>query len=179
MMAVVNDVEVHRKIRKHINSQTDTLRECMGNGYWIGATDSVNEGQFVFTNGEQLPTDYEKWYSGQPGNSVKRDVAGQDCVQLWQYKAPKYTWNLDDDYCWRRKSYVCQYSGPGICVLDNPCQHTCESSDGITANCGCDEGFVLSEDGITCDSCSQVCGTADPCQCLMNWYEIQTHGQSS
>nr|XP_006816535.1 PREDICTED: FAD-dependent oxidoreductase domain-containing protein 2-like [Saccoglossus kowalevskii] len=83
MMAVVNDVEVHRKIRKHINSQTDTLRECMGNGYWIGATDSVNEGQFVFTNGEPLPTDYEKWYDGQPGNSVQQDVAGQDCVQLW------------------------------------------------------------------------------------------------
>ncbi|KAK3586027.1 hypothetical protein CHS0354_033152 [Potamilus streckersoni] len=47
--------------------------------YWIGATDKVQEGNFVWVNGQQVGNN--SWHSTEPNNAD----GDEDCVALWWY----------------------------------------------------------------------------------------------
>ena len=51
--------------------------------YWIGLSDVVSEGTFVWSNGQ--PVTYTNWNAGQPDNS-----GNEDFVQVWTASG---TWN--------------------------------------------------------------------------------------
>jgi hypothetical protein len=61
------------------------------NGLWLGLTDKINEGSFLWES-TQLGLTYYAWTQGQPDNAN----GVQDCVHMW-------CWNnngeWDDDYC--------------------------------------------------------------------------------
>ncbi|XP_002731029.1 salivary C-type lectin 2-like [Saccoglossus kowalevskii] len=120
-LATVNYLGLHKRIRRYINSQPNIVNP-LGDGYWINGNDRMAEGYHVLLDGAPL-TYTEGWHSEevggvnitQPNNNVARDCHGQDCLQLWQRpknvpgKLP--SWNLDDEYCFELKSYLCEYPG--------------------------------------------------------------------
>ena len=55
--------------------------------YWIGLTDSANEGHFVWQHSSK-PLDWPNWNKGEPNNS-----SNEDCVFLAYYSAPTWEWN--------------------------------------------------------------------------------------
>ncbi|XP_077867581.1 uncharacterized protein LOC144356761 [Saccoglossus kowalevskii] len=113
-LAVINTFTVHRRIRKYIRTHS-MLKQCKGNGYWIGANDRDNEGNFFFTDNTTLT--YDGWNTEkkkgtilkQPNNNVNRYKEGQDCVQIWRHPRRNPMWYLDDDYCPDLKSYICEW----------------------------------------------------------------------
>lgn len=75
------------------NEQTNTLRQFLMPelNYWIGLTDFVQEGQFVWGS-DYKGLDYTNWHKGQPDNSNN-----EDCVMVYGQHA--LTWNdLDCDW---------------------------------------------------------------------------------
>jgi hypothetical protein len=51
-----------------------TAADLTGDGYWIGLTDRVDEGTWVWSDGS--PTSYLDWHSSEP------DPAEEDCVAI-------------------------------------------------------------------------------------------------
>nr|XP_002740074.1 PREDICTED: uncharacterized protein LOC100367745 [Saccoglossus kowalevskii] len=83
---------------------TDIIQRVQGNGYWIGLRDTgIN--QFEWQDGEPLENgDYSNWAKRQPNNRKDKNGNYQDCVQLWAKGAFKW----DDDWCYKKKSYICE-----------------------------------------------------------------------
>jgi len=55
--------------------------------YWIGLTDQVEEGHFVWQH-SQTPLGWSNWHATQPDNANKTE----DCVEM-QIKDGKWGWN--------------------------------------------------------------------------------------
>ncbi|XP_077866531.1 C-type mannose receptor 2-like [Saccoglossus kowalevskii] len=112
----IDSASLHKKIRQYINSHPN-IENPGGNGYWTGTNDIEEEGVFQLIDGTPL-TYADGWHSEkrgrriitQPSNTVKQDINGQDCVQLWNRPAKNSVWNFDDDYCWKLKSFICEYT---------------------------------------------------------------------
>ncbi|XP_077985183.1 salivary C-type lectin 2-like [Glandiceps talaboti] len=101
-LASVKDAATQEAIEQYITDQN--LTELVkGKGFWIGLNDRETEDEFVWIDGEAVT--YINWSAGNPNNNTKKDPNGQDCVQLWTKK--DYKW--DDDYCWKRKSFICEF----------------------------------------------------------------------
>nr|XP_002731564.1 PREDICTED: uncharacterized protein LOC100374910 [Saccoglossus kowalevskii] len=114
-LLVIDSFPLHKKIRQYINSHP-SIKSPVGNGYWTGANDIQEEG--VFQINDCTPLTYrDGWHSEkrgkkritQPSNTVKQDINGQDCVQIWERPQKNAVWKFDDDYCWKRKSFICEY----------------------------------------------------------------------
>ncbi|XP_063443383.1 perlucin-like protein [Mytilus trossulus] len=69
-----------------------------GGGWWLGATDLVQEGTWKWTSGNQIG--YSDWAYGEPNNTGQ----DQDCLQLWDKES--YLW--DDLWCTSERNYICQ-----------------------------------------------------------------------
>jgi hypothetical protein len=88
--------------------------------WWLGATDSDHEGNFVWKQSRK-PLTFTHWSEGEP-NNYRHDEDGEDCVQvrlpLYQSVAQPLTtpfqviggtgrWN--DLPCHDAMSYICQF----------------------------------------------------------------------
>nr|XP_006812499.1 PREDICTED: uncharacterized protein LOC100373701 [Saccoglossus kowalevskii] len=117
-LLVIDSFPLHKKIRQYINSHP-SIKSPVGNGYWTGANDIEVEGLFELSDCTPL-TYRDGWHSEkrgrkritQPSNTVKQDINGQDCVQIWERPPKSPVWKFDDDYCWKRKSFICEYAAP-------------------------------------------------------------------
>ncbi len=70
--------------------------------YWIGLTDSINEGSFVWSSG--ISSIYTNWNSLEPNDG---SGIGEDCGKLYSNVFPQYLyWN--DHPCSNNHSYVCE-----------------------------------------------------------------------
>ncbi|XP_077982407.1 C-type lectin domain family 19 member A-like [Glandiceps talaboti] len=77
-------------------------------GFWIGLHDRQFEGTFKWV--DDTPLNYDFWSKPQPDNNVNKEPChGQDCVQLWKRPRSTPLWKWDDDYCYKKKPFVCQY----------------------------------------------------------------------
>ncbi|XP_070544263.1 perlucin-like protein [Ptychodera flava] len=104
-LAEIHDRETDVLIRQTINNPDNNLKDGL-TGYWIGLTDRASENTFVWTSGQELEDcSYENWVRNEPNNNTKKNVDGQDCVQLWARRG--FRW--DDAYCNKEKGYICMY----------------------------------------------------------------------
>ena len=63
---------------------------------WLGATDAVKEGTWVWTDGSSF--DYSAWSSENPNND-----GNQDCLE-----GNSHNLQWDDDNCDKKKLYLCK-----------------------------------------------------------------------
>ena len=71
-----------------------------GTSYWIGLSDTSEEGNFVWNDGTALGfASYADWRRNEPNDYGN----GEDCVQMYKDDG----WN--DIPCNRRAHYVCQH----------------------------------------------------------------------
>ncbi|XP_045173483.1 perlucin-like [Mercenaria mercenaria] len=83
----------------YLSSKTSTL----GNYWWIGLTDKLVEGQYVWETSLQVMTkdSFSNWGTGEP------DGAGdEDCVVY----APSRNYQWGDAICTRTEHYICEKS---------------------------------------------------------------------
>uniref|UniRef100_A0AAQ5ZR40 C-type lectin domain-containing protein n=1 Tax=Amphiprion ocellaris TaxID=80972 RepID=A0AAQ5ZR40_AMPOC len=84
------------------------LREVMiddADKFWIGLTDSEEEGQWLWVDGS--PLDESFWGHYQPDNWIWEDLKGEDCVRMGEKDG------APDLNCWFDKS--CQVPHRSIC----------------------------------------------------------------
>ncbi|XP_002734478.1 salivary C-type lectin 2-like [Saccoglossus kowalevskii] len=113
-LAILDTKAKDKAVRQRI-LRDPTLKKAPGNGYWMGCEDLGCEGHFHWLEGDAIEhLAYSNWYQdprgmyNQPNDNHQLDETGQDCCQLWKEprKKPVFAW--DDDYCWRKKGYVCE-----------------------------------------------------------------------
>ncbi|XP_070532436.1 lectin BRA-3-like isoform X2 [Ptychodera flava] len=112
-LAVLRNSYIDNKVRKYITDNNLHDRSCITKfGFWIGLEDTLNEGEFIWPDGEsQCQDDYSNWAPREPNNNIKKDNGGQDCVQLWFRFGHNGKW--DDEYCdFRPKGFVCEIPDP-------------------------------------------------------------------
>ena len=66
---------------------------------WMGGDDSLNVGNFAWSDGTPLPINDPMWDAGEPN----RLDNSEHCLSLF---ANRYTMN--DDLCSKTRSYICQ-----------------------------------------------------------------------
>ena len=66
---------------------------------WMGATDVVKEGDFVWNDGTHLPLNASVWLPGNPSNSNN-----EDCLHI----ATGAGYRLNDIRCNYRMPFICQ-----------------------------------------------------------------------
>lgn len=73
---------------------------------WLGGTDEVSEGDWVWADGPEAGTqlDYANWAAGEP-NNVSHSSAGEDYLHMWS----DGTWN-DLPSRWQLQGYFIEYS---------------------------------------------------------------------
>ncbi|XP_077982932.1 salivary C-type lectin 2-like isoform X2 [Glandiceps talaboti] len=112
-LAVLADLNLDGLMKQYLKA-SDIAQITNVKGIWIGFNDRKKEGEFGWIDG--TPWSYTNWHSRpkQPNNNHKRDEChGQDCGQLWKYPRTNPKWEWDDDYCFRKKWYICQL--PTLC----------------------------------------------------------------
>ncbi|XP_077990639.1 hepatic lectin-like [Glandiceps talaboti] len=126
---------MNQAVFNFIAAQNLSENECIQQfGFWIGLGDKDKEGQYVWDDGTSLcSTLFTDWAKKEPNNNEKKDVNGQDCVQLWYRQRTKDMWGKwDDEYCaFREKGFICEYTIP-YCdyttyfggIQPNPCPQT-------------------------------------------------------
>ena len=145
---------------------------------WLGLTDSVSEGAFIWVDGNPLagPFIYSNWEEGEPNNK-----SGEDCVQI--YSDGK--WN--DEGCGDSYCYVCEKnlqlaSGCDGCACescvcamdefccnnawDGKCVEECAFDCGGCGYKGCEALTGPGCDGCPCQEC--VCAQDSYC-CDIKW----------
>ncbi|CAL4161794.1 unnamed protein product, partial [Meganyctiphanes norvegica] len=70
-----------------------------GQKFWMGASDSHSEGEWLWTSGGSV--DSGIWYSGEPNNS---GAGGEDCMLWWGGSVTGYI----DEGCSESFGYICE-----------------------------------------------------------------------
>ena len=85
--------------------KTELLPTHKNGNYWIGLSDSDNEGDWMWTDGTQLDLNgYENWGDNQPN-----DFHNEDCVQIQIRKSdPDHYGKWNDVKCLSRTKYICE-----------------------------------------------------------------------
>ncbi|MEQ9497174.1 MAG: trypsin-like serine protease [Deltaproteobacteria bacterium] len=88
-------------------------REWTERAFWVGATDSAIEGEWLWVDGSTLA--YDPWGNGEPNDAGN----GEDCAQNnWRGDG---VWN--DANCNSRQHYACEFPGEGArCEDVAPCR---------------------------------------------------------
>ena len=150
-----------------------------GRDHWLGATDEVAEGTWVWVTGE--PWAYTNWGTGEPNN-----LGDQDYLTYWYQEASK--WNDQLVNAVRANwGYICEWdpecTGPGDCDDQNVCtddacvaficEHTnntmsCNDGDSCTMDDVCANGTCSGvpldgdHDGYTSEECGGTdCNDSD------------------
>jgi hypothetical protein len=134
------------------------------NVYWIGLTDSQNEGTFLWING-QVPV-YTNFAPGEPNNFSTNVIPGEDCVAAYSSVYKSGLWN--DYHCSViRLSYVCKKAQRCPSLL--PLRNGWVVSDDVTvdsvANYSCHDGyFMVGESNRSCQYDGTWTGHPPSCQ---------------
>ena len=87
--------------------KTELLPTHIDGGYWIGLSDSDNEGDWMWTDGTQLDSDgYKNWGDDQPKNNENNN---EDCVVIRIRKSdPDHYGKWRDVKCSLDKKFICE-----------------------------------------------------------------------
>ncbi|XP_070539399.1 perlucin-like protein [Ptychodera flava] len=110
--------EIDTCVRNFISDNKLDQPPCINRpqwGFFIGLTDSAEEGKWVWKNGIEIcGGTYSNWAPGEPNNNTKKDPNGQDCAQLWYRFGHNGKW--DDEYCnCRPKGFICEIKTDCCC----------------------------------------------------------------
>ena len=72
--------------------------------YWIGLSDSVEEGVWNWVDGTNS-TGYTNWGNGQPNDSNGQDCAG---IRMGTYSNTNYDAQWHDNSCLKTKGFICR-----------------------------------------------------------------------
>ncbi|XP_024150515.2 hepatic lectin [Oryzias melastigma] len=81
---------------------------------WIGLQDMVQEGTFIWVNGEKVKSNLSYWREMEPNNAIASwdaDSSGQDCVAIVPPKSSSGTkWlnSWDDIICGGKRHFICE-----------------------------------------------------------------------
>eukprot|EP00820_Chromera_velia_P015647 Cvel_25472.t1-p1 / transcript=Cvel_25472.t1 / gene=Cvel_25472 / organism=Chromera_velia_CCMP2878 / gene_product=Collectin-11, putative / transcript_product=Collectin-11, putative / location=Cvel_scaffold2891:16887-22606(+) / protein_length=1165 / sequence_SO=supercontig / SO=protein_coding / is_pseudo=false len=119
--------------------------DCPGgsSGAWIGGSDEVSEGSFVFANGE--PLSYFNWKAGEPNNDGGNDSGNENCIGLLSGGE----WN--DLSCSDTLSTSVLCEDPAECL-------------GVPDGTSCaDDGNQCTDDVCTAGECTHIPSNNVPC----------------
>ncbi|CAG5127969.1 unnamed protein product [Candidula unifasciata] len=68
---------------------------------WLGGTDILNEGNWVWVSNRRHIFPFQNWHSNQPSDS---NSAGEDCLTM--YSSYKFQW--DDAQCDKVNTFICE-----------------------------------------------------------------------
>ena len=87
--------------------KTELLPTDKDDHYWIGLSDSDNEGDWMWTDGTQLDSDgYKNWGDDQP---KKKQRNNKHCVEIRiKTSHPDHYGKWHDRSCSERKKYICE-----------------------------------------------------------------------
>uniref|UniRef100_A0A671XI52 C-type lectin domain-containing protein n=1 Tax=Sparus aurata TaxID=8175 RepID=A0A671XI52_SPAAU len=77
--------------------------------FWIGLTDSVTEGTWLWTDGTPLNKSLTFWGKGQPDNLKGENADGQDCVRMGEISRSGLKWWFDKS-CTAPQKRICEKS---------------------------------------------------------------------
>lgn len=72
--------------------------------YWIGLSDSIEEGDWNWVDGTNS-TGYTNWGNGQPNDSNGQDCAG---IRMGTYSNTNYDAQWHDNSCLKTKGFICR-----------------------------------------------------------------------
>ncbi|XP_053199129.1 chondrolectin-like, partial [Scomber japonicus] len=102
-LASIHHYKEYHAIQELLKSATN----CRHTHAWIGGHDAVQEGTWLWSDGTKFI--YRFWCRGEPNNCKGH---GQHCIQM-NY-SDKKCW--DDDFCKKKKSFVCVKRHHGVCA---------------------------------------------------------------
>ena len=96
-------------LEEHDFIKTKLLPTNNNGSYWIGLSDSDNEGDWMWTDGTQLDSDgYKNWGDNQPKNKNNNE----DCVVIRIRKFdPDHYGKWHDRPCSKERKYICEKPG--------------------------------------------------------------------
>ncbi|XP_041125397.1 asialoglycoprotein receptor 1-like [Polyodon spathula] len=80
------------------------------NSYWMGLTDAVTEGVWLWVDGAPLNDKAKYWHSKEPDDWKKEDLSGEDCARLVyeiHWANSLYTW-FDASCTWQQNRRICE-----------------------------------------------------------------------
>ncbi|XP_077979300.1 salivary C-type lectin 2-like [Glandiceps talaboti] len=123
-LAVIQTEKLLDNIKAAVESAEMNTIECNNYGFWIGYEDKNTEDPRPFDHSAEdfewikdtCPV-YVRWEDNQPDDSDFNGgrPQGQNCVQLWFRKDRDADGDYDDDFCLKKKGYVCQFDAECSC----------------------------------------------------------------
>uniref|UniRef100_A0A671UAB1 C-type lectin domain-containing protein n=1 Tax=Sparus aurata TaxID=8175 RepID=A0A671UAB1_SPAAU len=77
--------------------------------FWIGLTDSVTEGTWLWTDGTPLNESLTFWRKGEPDNRTEENADGEDCVRMGTKSGSGLKWWFDRS-CKASQKSICEKS---------------------------------------------------------------------
>ncbi|XP_006811165.1 macrophage mannose receptor 1-like [Saccoglossus kowalevskii] len=126
-LATIRSAEMLSDIHKFVDENGWTKANCHGGAMWIGYYDPDTTNAIPHTEADfqWLSTDtcakYVEWEAGNPNDNTKKNATGQSCTDLWLSKNGLY----DDNYCTRKRGYICEKLIRHDCGDDCGCNGSC------------------------------------------------------
>ncbi|XP_013868294.1 C-type lectin domain family 4 member M [Austrofundulus limnaeus] len=100
-LAVIDTREKNLAVNELVRNNQDSSRSFYQNGFWIGLTDTEEEGVWKWITGLRLNQGF--WHDGEPNNNNN-----EDCVAVYPNFNPFLSWN--DAPCSYNLMWICETS---------------------------------------------------------------------
>ncbi|XP_053302285.1 hepatic lectin isoform X2 [Pleuronectes platessa] len=103
-LVVINSREEQRFLESKVRGKKDKPNDM----FWIGLTDSKNEGEWLWVDDTQLDPSLKFWYDGQPDNWTGDNPDGEDCVRMGEKDGPTDLKTWVDRSCKSDQKSICE-----------------------------------------------------------------------
>ncbi|MEQ2228451.1 hypothetical protein ILYODFUR_008910 [Ilyodon furcidens] len=91
-------------LRSHLNGKMNSFNDM----FWIGLTDSVEEGRWFWVDGSELSESLWFWSKQEPDNWTEENPAGEDCVRMGMEEGGGPMNNWYDKNCGAAQKRICE-----------------------------------------------------------------------
>ncbi|XP_053302318.1 C-type lectin domain family 6 member A [Pleuronectes platessa] len=103
-LVVINSREEQRLLESKVREKMDNFEDM----FWIGLTDSENEGEWLWVDDTRLDPSLTFWREGEPNNWNVENPDGQDCVRMGEKDGPKNLKTWFDRSCESPQKSICE-----------------------------------------------------------------------